>query len=144
MKHWCKCGKKVEDGNSTYTCNDCTTLNKTRGIIRVYRRNEFEEIHFAFHDNAGMYATNLGAYIILKKDIKKTAIWIYLFNFKCFYGDDSKIKNLIISLSHEWMHELCYLTNDYDAELTKKQDSSGLLKKLELEGYLGGYLGFQA
>ncbi|HUS98884.1 MAG TPA: hypothetical protein VMY59_01015 [Candidatus Thermoplasmatota archaeon] len=134
IKRICSCGKVFKTDTHESKCPNCKVFNEARCSKPIAeRRNQPNEIHFLFFDNDGMYTRTLGSYIILKKDIKKTAIWIYLFNFRQFYNESEKIKQLITCISHEFLHLGIYQNEGVD--VSKKADD-WLMTQLEKEGYL--------
>jgi len=143
MHKRCKCGKRVEEGNSTFTCNSCTAYNKVLcSKPRIERRNKQDEIHFAFSESWLMEkerillnTSSYGHFTIDHKDKTKFAIWICLFNFLRYPKTEDLIQAIVNTINHEEFHKAVY-SNDFDLKTTKAMDSSNLMKKLTEEDYL--------
>ena len=143
VKRICKCG--VAFTSSDILCPKCRTWSdylKTHRIKPVRRTDE--NIYFAFSESwfrqqvrelfeINAYAT----FTVDKHDKKHFVTWIFLYNFNHLTTDDQKISMLVRTFTHESLHELCYITHDFNSEVSKKLDDSGILKRLENEGFLG-------
>ncbi|MBE3095089.1 MAG: hypothetical protein IMZ52_08665 [Actinobacteria bacterium] len=140
-KKFCKCGKRVEEGNSTFRCNSCTAYdNELCSKPRPTMKQPHDDINFIFqswlNDKCAelLKFKMLGAVRIDKKDKKHVAVVIYLSASENKLNESLMIKALCQVISHEMLHKAVYL-NDYNFNDSKSMDD-GLMSRLEKEGFL--------
>jgi hypothetical protein len=144
MKHHCRtCGKRVEEGNSTFTCNSCTKFNEARCNKPITEKEPtiLPELRFFFHKTAitdifqedGLDLT--GCFRIDSKDKTKWSIHIYLFSYSIMELD--LIKKIGITISHEYLHKCIGIDASESSAVNSMADSSGLMIRLRDGGYFG-------
>jgi len=141
VKRVCRCGTVFQSFGSV-KCGECEKWNTyitTHPQIEKKEITILPELRFFFHrtmitnvfDRNGFVIT--GSFEQDKKDKNKYSIHIYLCNHDPM--DKDLIKKICVSLSHEWFHKTVTIDCD-EREASKLLDDSGLLKRLQLEGYL--------
>ena len=143
VKRICKCGKAFQSFGSII-CSDCTRWNAyicSHPQLEQKAITILPELRFFFHRTAvsDLFQTVdtalSGCFRIDSKDKTKWSIHIYLFSYSIM--DSDLIKQIGITISHEYLHKCIGIDASESSAVNSMADSSGLMTRLKDGGYFG-------